>query len=234
MTRFISPPPGMQPCSSACGRCSRCHLAELAAQRLLADQLGIPQDSSLCRLMLTEEQLRRREWRGYRLDLFGVNLPEEPPDPCPYPVVRRSGIIQLWRERVYWHDSLLYGEVLWNPNEGERVAIHGLEHPHTPAEIASIAAGLRFLRKLTRRGRPVGSGIFRNAGDFRAKVVPIIKRLDRQGKPVTQEAVCNELSNALLHYSYQDKTVFPQQLRSWLKQFNLGTWPEFLSSVIPR
>jgi hypothetical protein len=64
--------------------------------------------------------------------------------------------------------------------------------------------------------------------------VPSIKRLDRQGKPVTQEAVCNELSNTLPHYSYQDKTVFPQQLRSWLKQFNLGTWPEFLCSVIPR
>ncbi len=91
--------------------------------------------------------------------------------------MRWCGIIQLWRERVYWHDSLLYGEALWNPNEDERVAIHGLEHPHTPTEIASIAAGLSFLRGVTRHGRPVDSGIFRNAGDFRAKVVPIIKRL---------------------------------------------------------
>jgi hypothetical protein len=111
------------------------------------------------------QDARFRHGDGYHLDLFGLQLGPEVPEPDgPWWQMTddASGEVEvsiaLWSQRARYRDSPIYAELRWRASDPQvRAGIHGLEHPHTTEDLQRAQRGLQLLRRLTRRGPKPGS-----------------------------------------------------------------------------
>lgn len=110
-----------------------------------------------------------------------------------------------------WHEfdgyKVQYGEL---PPES-RKAIH--------AERKRIDQRVERLL-VSKPGRPVGSGTFQSAEEFREVMGEIIRELDEQGKKPLQKTVADRYDCS------------PRQLRDWCKEFTGLKWKDFVNEVL--
>jgi len=141
-------------------------------------------------------------WDGYRFELAGRPVDQEPPSPR-LPIWRLdyhggrdpadpddqpgSLIVPLWRQRAYYQDSPLFAELQWRPGEPEaRPYIGGWDAAPTgralDRAVGHARRGLPFLRQVQdiigSRGRP----LLEDTPAFRP-TVERIAQARRAGKP---------------------------------------------------
>ncbi len=113
----------------------------------------------------------------------------------------------------------------WHPERGEHYAIEGLEPGTTQREISRVWQGLRLLRRLTRPGRPPGSGAFPDRSSFECCMRRAIQALRRSRRKPTHEAVASWLREQPGLPSADDR-----QIREWLRTFGCK-WQELLEQA---
>lgn len=132
----------------------------------LMKELGMPEGAVWARLQLSGNMFGS-EWRSYELELFGMVVPSNDKEEYPWPVwiIKNDQalvlpiVIQLWRQRVRFGNSPVFGEVLWNPTLLRRVSLKGLEHSHSNGDVDFARRGLELLEAVTHSGRPFGSTV---------------------------------------------------------------------------
>ena len=171
-----------------------------------------------------------KEWKGYKLELLGIELGRYSEWPIPpeglriyervgaialrndggYDIIRPSLllpftcihvaenpdlIIKLCRMRALYKNSPLYSEMRPHAFGVRRVAIHGLEHNHTKADLDRAIKGLDLLRAARKKvGRPEGTRYY-SRSDFLPAAARAYRRLfDRSGEHPKDEEIAHELA----------------------------------------
>jgi hypothetical protein len=85
--------------------------------------------------------------------------------------------------------------------------------------------------KASRRGRPVGTGVFSSREDFLEWVVPLVRQLQKRGKNPTLTEVAREIE---VHPYYEDAEdrlgdVPRFQLSRWCAQYTGMDWQSFIT-----
>lgn len=110
----------------------------------------------------------------------------------------------------------------WHEFDGYRVQYGELP----PKTQKTIHAELKRIEQRTKRllvskpGRPLGTGTFQNAEEFREVIGKIIRELDEQGKKPLQKIVADTY----------DCNV--RQLRDWCKEFTGLKWQDFVTEIL--
>jgi hypothetical protein len=124
-------------------------------------ELGMPSDAPYFRTAVT---YGGGEWAGYRLEMLGMEPPEQVwPPPWPYWALSddRTGTVfflkQIWLRRVFCPDSPVVVEARWHPESGESISTQRLEEATSDQHLKSSLKGVRLLRTLDHKGRPPGT-----------------------------------------------------------------------------
>ena len=146
------------------------------------------------------------KWLDYWLEFFGMFV-DHLPDPAPWPYWRlyKTGdehkegmIVQVWRTRVFYRYSPLYGQIIWHPETGEKTTIEGLERPHKEGDVMFIQRGIAFAKHSTRVGR-----IPNNEEDFIREAQQALEKIHREGLNMTQTRLAEYMALSEGHLKHE-------------------------------
>lgn len=180
-------------------------------------------------------------WSDFTWEAFGVRIPAEQVPakserhfPCYVDREETTGEItfgiQLWEQRVTWHQRPLCVQRLWRPWEYEALNILHVggitgEGAITPdpecLRMAQEILNWPLLVRQGKRGRPDGSSQYgiNTLSDLRVKAIPIITDIYRKGKHPSQERVAQHIGCS------------EDALRGWVRDAGFSSWREFLKTV---
>lgn len=178
----------------------------IAENRTIAAQLGIPDDAQTNTIPMAGGLLNEK-WIGYYFEYFGVVIKPIPAQRPPGILIEFTGsansennwIVQIWRQKVTHDATLAYGEILWQPNVGEQVAIKGLEHVKSKVEVELIWRGIALLSRVREElpiGRPIGSVIFDSTTFLNSAVEAYRDHLSKHAENPTQHDIAARLGIA--------------------------------------
>lgn len=162
-----------------------------------------------------------------------------------YPIdyAQQDVVILLLRQRVTHENTRLVGDVRWQPSnmsvadlfyaepgtiQGERVeSILHIEDTDRLEEIKTIWAGLQLLRRRIPSGRPIGSGMFRDAEEFQTYIAEVIRVLAQERKTITEQSIADYLVKKPPKKGEADLKTDTRQIRRWLNEYGL-TWEELI------
>jgi hypothetical protein len=201
----------------ASGLCATCAKEGWLGQRL--------DDDSICVHITHSAAFFCPGYGQYKITSYGIAVRDHPPD-CPFPFYgmgfQRWGAVIL-RQKISMEGSALH-VIRRSDEEGYFTAdMLGLAKRST-GDVELLTRGLDIVELQFSRGRPRGSGYFRDADECREAFRTAIKALQQQGRTVTQESVATYFSN---HNNFP--TCDARQLRAWCRHFHLS-WDQIRKS----
>ncbi|MSP14313.1 MAG: hypothetical protein EXR62_15335 [Chloroflexi bacterium] len=201
---------------------------EYEQHKKLKAELGIPDEADCFQVKIPWQHFGKG-WLGYWLQCFGPFVDVPAPGPWKYLRIRgnlneEDFVVQFWQQQIYYLGLPVYGEILWHPERGYySTSIKGLEKlfgtPELYNAIRIAYKGLRLMEGWIRGGRPVGTGYYKNAEDFRDSLYPTIRALLQQGKSATRQEVAEMLN------------CDDSQLGRWVKNFLGMKWVDVRQEV---
>lgn len=185
---------------------------------------------------LSERQRKRYQGMVYTLVSFVVGgageVLEEHPDDGRV-TIRPHHLDGLpLREQVFFPDGVMYLELRWHRASGRHLLNTINEDPDRPEDTVRLKRlGLAFLEVARTRcptdGRPVGSGYFAGAAEFREAVVTIIAHEHAAGRPHGQKEVAAILNRQFRDQGRKGFTGGDLQVRKWIGKYGPpGGWPQ--------
>ncbi|HVF49686.1 MAG TPA: hypothetical protein VNA19_06345 [Pyrinomonadaceae bacterium] len=172
-------------------------------ERNLRKALDIPADA-ITKTVPISGACINEQLRAYEFEMFGIVISPIPAEellgylilPTSEDNIQMDWLMQVWRQKVKHDATNFYGEVRWHPKSGERIAIKGLEHAGSKADIELIWTGLRLLnqvREKIRRGRPIGSRMLTPKRFVNASIKAYRESLSNHNKYPTQHDIFTSL-----------------------------------------
>ena len=154
--------------------------------------------------------------------------------------MRTGCVLWVWRYRVVEGRGRVFLEVVSRPGQAQSVAVRGVEAARRPQEVLAAWRGLRLLRRLRAAGgRPLGSGTFRDADDFRRAVGKAVRAIHSQGVHPSEVRVAEYLAarpkllrRAPTGRERPDAESVERSLRAWLGRYGYVSWQAFLDDVL--
>jgi hypothetical protein len=164
-------------------------------------------------------------WDGYDYLMVGTEAtPADPPTAPRFLDGFASPPLELiaWYRQVCVREAAAVLTACWDPTTGlredeAREAYH-LSRAHTAKAQAAIARGWDLLYAPGHRGRPQGTGRFRDAADFRQTLITIIRQLDAHQVTATQNRVM-ELLDKLRPVPRSDHHSSDRNFRALFKTY---------------
>jgi hypothetical protein len=184
---------------------------------------------------LTERQKKR--YRGLVCTIVTImvrvtgRVLEAAPDGTPTTIAPERFTAMALREQVFFPGESLYLELRWHHGLGRQLLDTINEDPDQPEHTQRLCRlGMGFLevaRTAYRDGRPVGSGYFAGAAEFRAAVTTVIAHEHAAGRPHGQKEVAAILNRQFRDQGRRGFSGGDQQIRKWVTKYGpAGGWPQ--------
>jgi len=108
--------------------------------------------------------------RGYESVVLGIYYLGWPPGDSPSVAISYADdgqpilTVETWLWRVYAPDTPVWLELRWNPRQGQRISLQGLEHDSTDDALMRARRGLAVLNMRGRAGRNFDTGNYEEFG----------------------------------------------------------------------
>jgi len=195
-------------------------------------ELGMPLDGLRVRVVIPGAVLLGPGFEDYSIRGVGLwlTMPPEQEEFCfPFLRVRPGLVIQLWEQQVIWADSPVFARVSWLPGrELEFGVIGGSPTDLSGERYKRAQQGLQRYLTISKGGRRLGTGTWRDGEHFRAEIINIIRGLRAQSRPYTEDAVAEYMSRSKIHPSCESG-----QIRRWLRRYGL-TWGQLIREAESR
>jgi hypothetical protein len=212
------------------------HLRIAETDQALRSLLGAPETLPLTQWYM-EVPVKGRRLAGCQWRLVGTLLPAglAPEDRPPYPFFQHDypepRCLQVWLWRVFkprppphprhpspeWFRP--FGDIRWHPERGVWIAIE-LNADDGPAVARQVGEWVHASGRAS-RGRPPGTGAFRDRAHLEGLLIDLIREHDRQKPPIS--ASQRNLARFLMysHLKTRNLDVAEQTLRDNLDRFGL-------------
>lgn len=199
-----------------------------------------------------------KPWQHYEVQVLGLTLLPAPAERPPGPVAvlhTPDGVlmVELRLRRVRYVGSPMWAEARWRPDDPQGVWFGTLERPGSPeptkTDRSRTHQALRLLKDVRawqtfpgegeqvmvdwRGGRPTGTGTFRDAADFEARVTATLVALLKEGSPTTQEKFAEYWdrqppNRERRHKAARDKDpLSASQVSRWCRQY-MRPWSDLV------